>query len=115
MTDIRASVQELIQGILEGRILQTFEHFYADDVIMTENRIVELIGKETNRKNEEFFTHNFQLHSVEFGKILIDGDLAAIESTWDITFPDGKRVLQHQVSVQSWCDGRIVREDFYHA
>jgi len=115
MTDIRENIQQLIQGILDGRILETFERFYAEDVVMSENRVDERIGKDSNRKNEEFFVNNFTLHSVEFGKAIVEGDHAAIESTWDMTFPDGKRVTQHQVSIQTWRDGEIVREDFYHA
>jgi len=115
MSDIRTQVEQLIQGILDGKILETFERFYAEDVIMSENREDERVGKEANREHEEFFVANFTLHSVEFGKTIIDGNDAAIESTWDISFPDGKRVVQRQVSVQIWRDDRIVREDFYHA
>ncbi len=114
MTDIRGNIHQLIQGILAGRILETFERFYDDEVVMSENWIEERIGKATNRKSEEFFVNNFKLHSVTFGKVIIEGEQAAIESSWDMTFPDGNRVLQHQVSIQTWKDGKIVREDFYH-
>lgn len=114
MSGIRENIQNLIDGILAGKILETFETYYAEDVVMSENRLDERIGKAANREHEEFFVKNFQLNSVAFGETLIEGDRAAIESTWDITFPDGRRVVQHQVSVQVWKDGRIVREDFYH-
>lgn len=114
MTGIHERVQGLIREILEGRILEAFEEYYAEDVVMSENRVDERIGKEANRASETFFVENFTLHSVTFGAVLVDGDRAAVESTWDFTFPDGRRVLQHQVSVQVWRDGQIVREDFYH-
>jgi hypothetical protein len=32
----------------------------------------------------------------------------------DITFKDGNRVNMQQVTVQTWKDGKIIREDFYH-
>ncbi|MCA9417089.1 MAG: nuclear transport factor 2 family protein [Candidatus Omnitrophica bacterium] len=115
MTDIRTNIQELIQGLLDGKILETFEKFYDDEVIMSENRVDERVGKEANRQHEEFFVKNFTLNSLEFGEVIVEGNRAAIESTWDITFPDGNRVVQRQVSVQIWKDGRIIREDFYHA
>ena len=43
----------------------------------------------------------------------------AIMQPWngpfDITFKDGNRVNMKQVAVQTWKDGKIIREDFYHS
>ena len=37
MTDLRTQVDQLNQMILEGKILDAFEKFYADDVVMQDN------------------------------------------------------------------------------
>jgi hypothetical protein len=37
MKDLRTLVDELNQMILEGKILDAFEKFYADDVVMQDN------------------------------------------------------------------------------
>jgi ketosteroid isomerase-like protein len=46
--------------------------------------------------------------------VIVGGDHAAVEWAFDITFEDGNRVNMQQVAVQTWKDGRIIREDFYH-
>ena len=35
--DLRTNVDQLNQMILEGKILEAFEKFYADDVVMQDN------------------------------------------------------------------------------
>jgi hypothetical protein len=35
----------VIDGILKGDILDTFDRFYADDIVMSENGVDERVGK----------------------------------------------------------------------
>ena len=37
MSDLRTNVDQLNQMILEGKILEAFDKFYADDVVMQDN------------------------------------------------------------------------------
>ena len=111
---IEADVQAVINGILKGEILETFEKYYADDVVMSENGLEERVGKDTNRAYEQAFVENVTFHGATVGEVLVDGDQAAIEWTFDLTPKGGERVQQRQVALQKWSEGKIVRETFYH-
>lgn len=115
MMSIQTQVQAVIDGILTGKLLETFDTYYADNVVMSENRQEERVGKAANREYEQKFLGNVQeFHGAQVGRILVDGDHAAVEWTFDLTFKGGNRVKMQQVTVQTWKDGKIIREDFYH-
>ena len=42
---IREDVQAVVDGIWKGDILDTFNHGYADDVVMSEDGVDERLGK----------------------------------------------------------------------
>jgi ketosteroid isomerase-like protein len=110
----RENVQAVIDGIQKGEILETFDAYYADDVVMSENGADERAGKEANRAYEQAFVDGVTFHGAEVGEVLVDGDRAAVEWTFDLTPKGGERVQQRQVAVQVWRDGQVVRETFYH-
>jgi ketosteroid isomerase-like protein len=110
----REDVQAVIDGILSGKMLEVFESYYHDDVVMSENGAQERVGKDANRKYEEQFVNNVEFHGAEAVTVLIDGDHAAIEWVFDMTPANGSRVQQRQVALQRWRDGKVVREVFYH-
>jgi ketosteroid isomerase-like protein len=112
---IQTQVQAVLDGILAGKLLETFDAYYADNVVMSENRKDERVGKAANREYEEKFVGNVQkFHGAQVGRTIVDGDHAAVEWTFDLTFKDGNRVKMQQVAVQTWKNGKIIREDFYH-
>jgi len=112
---IKAQVQAVIDGVKAGKILETFDAYYANDVVMSENRKDERVGKEANRKYEIQFLDNVrEFHDAQVGRVIVDGDHAAVEWTFDLTFKGGNRVSMQQVAVQTWKHGKVVREDFYH-
>ena len=112
---IQQQVQAVIDGVLAGTILETFDTYYADDVVMSENLKDERVGKVANREYEIKFLDNVQeFHGAKVGRVIVDGNHAAVEWAFDITFKDGNRVQMEQVAVQTWKDGKIIREDFYH-
>ena len=110
----RDNVQAVIDGILKGDILGTFDRFYSDDVVMSENRTDERVGKVACRAYEEAFVGGVEFHGATVGRVIVEGNHAAIEWAFDLTPKDGERFIQNQVAVQSWRNGEIVREDFYH-
>ena len=111
---IRDQVRAVVDGILAGDILGTFDRYYADDVVMSENGVDDRVGKAANREYEEAFVDGVTFHGAEVGEVLVDGDRSAIEWTLDFTPNGGDRVVQKQVAVQRWRDGKVVRETFYH-
>ena len=111
----KSQVQAVIDGILTGKVLETFDAYYADNVVMSENLKDERVGKAANREYELKFLDNVQeFHGAKVGRVIVEGDHAAVEWTFDITFKGGNRVAMQQVAVQTWKDGKIIREDFYH-
>ena len=113
--NIKTQVQAVIDGILAGKILETFDAYYANDVVMSENQTEERVGKALNREYEIKFLENIhEFHGAKVGRVIVDGDHAAMEWAFDITFKDGNRMDMQQVAVQTWKDGKIIREDFYH-
>jgi hypothetical protein len=115
MMSIHQQVQAVIDGILAGKLLDTFDRYYADNVVMSENRKDERIGKAANREYEQKFVGNVQeFHGAQVGRVLVDNENAAVEWTFDLTFKGGNRVKMQQVAVQTWKDEKIIREDFYH-
>ena len=105
----------MIDGIQRGEVLETFEKYYADDVVMSENGAEDRVGKATNRAYEEAFVNGVEFHAASVGRVIVQDDHAAVEWTFDLTPKGGERTLQKQVAVQTWRDGKIVREVFYHA
>ena len=110
----RENVQAVIDGILGGDILGTFETYYADNIVMRENGEEPRVGKAVNRDYEQAFVDNVEFHGAEVGAVIVDGDTAAVEWTFDMTPKGGPRISQRQVSVQTWKDGKVVEEVFYY-
>lgn len=116
MSDINQRDQELNDMILQGKILEAFDEFYAEDVVMEEED-KQRVGKEANREYEEQFVGALQeFHSAEIKARAVDEDNNKTLSEWhnEMTLEGVGRVDQQQVSVRTWNeDGQITRERFY--
>jgi len=55
-----------------------------------------------------------EFHAARVGEGIVDGDRAAVEWELEFTPKGGERLIQRQVTVQTWKDGKVVREVFYH-
>ncbi len=105
---------ELNHMIRQGKALEAFEKFYADDVVMMENDQV-FEGKELNRKREqEFFGNIKEVHSASIGPTAVSGDTSFCEQSFDTTLLDGTRMRMEEVAVRTWRDGKVIRERFYY-
>ena len=115
MADNRANLNDLINGILTGKLLEKFELYYADDCVMSENgdEAQTRVGKEANRAYETYFVNNATFHDARLGPVLVDGDHSAYEMYMDISM-GGQRMQRTQVALQTWKDGKIAKEVFYY-
>ena len=114
MTDIKALDDELNALVLQGRALEAFEKFYAEDVVMMENDQV-FIGKDVNRTREqEFFGSIAELHDAGLGHTAVGDGVSFCEQWFEATFKDGRRLRLEEVSVRTWKGGRVVKERFYY-
>ncbi|RMH15967.1 MAG: nuclear transport factor 2 family protein [Gemmatimonadetes bacterium] len=113
-TDLRERVEDLNRMILEGRAMEAFEKYYADDVVMWEDAENPCRGKEANRKREEeFFAKVTEFRGAEVKAVALGEDVSMVEWHFDYTHADWGDMNYDQVAVQRWRDGRIVDERFY--
>ena len=115
MTDLRTSVDQLNQLILEGKILEGFVKFYADDVVMQDNDYPQRVGKEVNRQYEESFVNGLtEFRGAKVVNTVVSDGVVAVEWWFDYTHKDYGIRNYTQLSVQRWKNGKIVEEKFYY-
>lgn len=115
-TDVRALDAELNRLITEGKILEAFDRFYADDVVMQENREPATRGKAANRDREVQFVSSIEaFHGLRWVRTGVDGDVSFAEVEMDVSLKGVGRIVLAQTAVREWKDGEIVAERFYHA
>jgi hypothetical protein len=113
--DTSTRLEDLINHIREGKIIEAMHEFYSDDTLMTEPAYGDTKGLAANVEREQKF-----LDSVKEWRgfeVLAQGASAShsfYECTMDWVDNDGNDVHVEQVCVQDWRDGKIVRERFYY-
>ena len=111
---IAERVEALVQLVEQGRWLEAFEEFYAEDVVMQENLELPTVGKAAAREKEERFVGAIRSHETRAASVIVDGDRVAIHWNAEYTFTDGSRMRFDQIAHQLWRDGRIVHERFFY-
>ena len=116
MANIDQLDQQLNQMILQGKILEAFDRFYAEDVVMEEDG-KRREGKEANREYEEQFVDALQeFHAADIKARAVDQENQTTFSEWfnHMTLEGVGEVKQRQVAVRTWNDeGQITHEKFY--
>lgn len=114
--DIKNLVEDLAKMIGEGKILEAFEKYYAEDVVMQENEDAPRVGKDVNREYEKAFVEGIvEFHGGKTLGIATGDNYSVIESSMDVTHKDWGRIARTQVAVQHWKDGKVISEKFYYA
>ena len=107
--------RKLNQAILAGDILNAFETYYAEDVVMHENDSPPFNGKSVNRKREEDFVNSVQeFHGARLLGQAVNGDTSYSEWEYDLTFKSGIRMKLQQVASRRWKNGQVSHERFYY-
>lgn len=111
-------VKDLHQNyVTAGKLLEGFEKYYAENVVMQELGEEPRVGKDANRTHEINFMQSIKdVHGSGILSFAEDAEnnKTMVESWIDLTFTNGFRVKMQQVAVQTWKDGLIVNEIFYH-
>ena len=108
--------KDLYNQVGQGQLMQAFETYYAENVIMEEPKGTRE-GKDACRKSEEVFLGSIEaFHGMEIKAIAEDSakGKVLIEVSMDLTFKGGNRMAMEQVAVQKWENGQIVHERFYY-
>ena len=115
------SLEENVQGYFDllskGQMMDAFEKYYSDDVVMQENNEEPRVGKETNRKFElDYLSSIEEMHGAEVKNVAINSEkgVVFIQSFIDATYKEFGRMQMEEVQVQTWKDGMIVNEKFFY-
>ncbi len=113
MANVR--IDELLDYVRNGRIMDAMREFYADDVVMTEPKHT-TEGLEANLEREQEFVDGVaEFKSFEVTALAKGDDVSMYENVMEWVSTDGESMRVEQVSVAKWKDGKIVSERFYYA
>lgn len=109
-------IKDIYQHLAEGKALDAFDKYYADNVVMIEGTGDKRVGKPTCREYEvNFFAGVQEMHGAGVDAFVTDGENTTMVENWmDVTFKDGNRMRLEQIARQKWEDGKIVEERFYY-
>ncbi len=114
--ELKTALAELHGLLAEGKFLEAMEKFLDDDVTLQEANDEPKRGKafciEAERKLLEDVASfgGYHVSKVGYGE-----DTTFYEAVMDFTLKDGTEVHMEQCVVDTWRDGKIVSERFYHA
>jgi hypothetical protein len=117
MTKIKNNVEKLNILIKEGKIMEAFEKYYDEEVIIQVNGNSPINGKEQNRKREMIFLQEIEkLNSAVINSVTFGGTEDNVSMTeWAITIENkqGIKKIIYRVNVQHWKDDKIINEKLY--
>jgi ketosteroid isomerase-like protein len=109
-------IKDIYQHLTEGKALDAFDKYYADNVVMIEGDGTTRNGKPACREYEvNFFLGIQEMHGAGVDAFATDGQNTTMVENWmDVTFKDGNRMKLEQIARQKWEDEKIIEERFYY-
>lgn len=117
MIKLKNNVEKLNALIKEGKIMEAFEEYYGEEVVIQVNGNGSIIGKDANRKREMIFLQEIErfngaeVNSVTFGGK--DDNVSMTEWALNINNKYGENKTIYRVNVQHWKDDQIISEKLY--
>jgi len=109
--------EEMYGMVGQGQMMEAFEKFYHDDVVMIEATGEERKGKDTNREFEKNWMAGIkEMHDGGVNAITsneADG-VTMVEAWTDVTMQNGQRMKMEEIARQKWEGDHIVEERFYY-
>ncbi|MGD1894898.1 MAG: nuclear transport factor 2 family protein [Cyclobacteriaceae bacterium] len=114
MSNFKDNNERLNQLLEQGKAMDAFELFYAENVTMQENETEPRLGKDFNREQCGGFVATFpdlklQVMSVAYGE-----DLSIQEVLFDYTNEEGRKIVYPEIVVRHWENGLVIQEKFYY-
>ena len=115
------TTQEVANRLVElcrmGKIFETQEELYADDVVSIEPDMApvkEAKGKQAvYEKGKMFESMVVEFHSSSISDPIVGGNSFSISWTMDVTMKDRGRSTMSEICVYTVKDGKIVLEQFF--
>ena len=114
---LEESLKAYFDLLNQGKSMDAFEKYYAEDIIMQEPGEEPRVGKEANRKFElEYIGSIEEMHGAEIKNVATNTETGVvfIQGWMDATFKGYGRMQMEEVQVQTWRDGQIVQERFFY-
>lgn len=112
---IENALKDLNNLVGEGKLMDAFEKYYHDDVVMQENTSAPVTGKDANRKREIEFLNNIQeFRGASVKGVGVGDEISFVIWSYDYTHKEWGVKNYTQVSVQNWKDGKIIKEQFFY-
>jgi ketosteroid isomerase-like protein len=106
--------RELNQALQDQKVLEAFDRFYADDVVMQDNSGEPCRGKAANcQRTLDWAQTVAQFHAARLIGSAVSGARAYSEWEYDVTYKNGMRYRMDEIAVRVWRDGKVVSERFY--
>jgi ketosteroid isomerase-like protein len=109
--------KQIYDFMAQGKMLDAFDKYYNDKVVMVEATGETRKGKEANRKfQSEFMGTIKEVHGSGVNAITSDekAGVTMVESWMDVTNKEGQRMKMEEVAVQKWQGDQIIHERFYY-
>lgn len=117
MEDLRRRVDEFIGLVESGRSIEAMERFYAEDVMMFENRELSRAGREACIAFEREQLAKSGRPHLKATKRAADPNTGVSFIEWVVQFrspSSGRPIRLEEVAVQKWSNGEIIEERFYY-
>ncbi len=113
---LKEKTQDIYDLVGQGKLLEAFDKYYAEDVVLTEPRGTWEGKADCRAHEEEFLSMVKEVHGLDVKAVTSDEEAGVVihETAMDVTLQDGSRVNMEQVGVQRWENGQIVHERFYY-
>lgn len=115
MKQISEKINHLNQLVLDGKMLEAFEMYYDNEVVMQENELQPTVGKDQNLKREKEFLNNITaFRGAKVLHVAAGDNVSFVTWQYDYTHKEWGVRNYTQVSVQNWKNGKIVKEQFFY-
>jgi SnoaL-like protein len=116
MSELGKLEDELNKMIVEGKGMEAFEKFYADDVVMEEpTGDPARVGKEACRKSEKDFAGSIEeFHAAKLLASAVGDGVTMSEWIYDFKLRGQPRTKLQEIARRQWRNGKVVSERFYY-
>ena len=113
--DLQSRLDDLLDYIRNGRIIDAMNEFYDDTLTMTEPAYGDTVGLAANLTREQGFVDSVkEWKNFDVTATTVGDNVTMYESVMDWVNTDGEDVHVEQIAVARWKDGKIVHERFYY-
>ena len=115
MSNFKHNNEQLNTMIEQGKAMEAFELFYAENVTMQENETEPRVGKDFNREQCGGFVEAFPDLKLKVLSVAYGENLSIQEVLFDYTNEQSEKIIYPEVAVRHWENGLVVKEKFYYA